>query len=197
MTKPCGCGRRPRTKPGSAGQPPLARHIGRLRLRRKIPDHGVAGRTIDVWLPAKGKLQRACEKSCCGRACAGRERSADRRGFVGWVLSFWEIAATIRSNSRPPSRMRRARCDGAGWGHPCFCLARWRAAVWTPRSSSFAGRSWAASRERWFACNDARPVWRNEDGTLLVESRDRRAGTRTTVDDAHRTRLGPWSTKAS
>ncbi len=153
---------------------------------------GSQDRTIDVWLPAKGKLQRSLRKELPAGVlalAASSERIA--AASSDGVLSLWEIGGhhPIKQSTAladAPSAIAMAP-DGATLASASRDgVLR----VWDAEKLDLRWSLVGSSRERWFACNDARTCWRNEDGTLL--GRITGQGERVPVppsDDAHRTRL--------
>ena len=154
---------------------------------------GSQDRTIDVWLPVKGKLLKTLRKELPAGVVA-LVASGQRIAAVSsdGVLSLWEIGGNrpvkqSAASAEAPSALAIAP-DGA------TIASTSRDGVLRIWDAETLERRWSlvgSSRERWFACNDVRRCWRNEDGTLL--GRVTGPGERVPVspsDDAHRTALG-------
>jgi WD40 repeat protein len=154
---------------------------------------GSQDRTIDVWLLAKRKLLKSLRKELAAGVVAlvasgQRIVAASSDG----ALSLWEIddRRPVKQATGPadaPSVLAIAP-DGAS------IASASRDGVLRVWDAVNLERRWAlvgSSPERWFACNDARTCWRNEDGSLL--GRITAQGDRVPVspsDQAHRTSLG-------
>ena len=154
---------------------------------------GSQDRTIDVWLLAKRKLFKSMRKELTAGVVAlvasgQRIVAASSDG----ALSLWEIGSSrpVKQAAGPadaPSVLAIAP-DGA------TVASASRDGVLRVWDAEKLERRWSlvgSSPERWFACDESRTCWRNEDGTLL--GRITAKGDRVPVspsDEAHRTALG-------
>jgi WD40 repeat protein len=154
---------------------------------------GSQDRSIDVWLLAKRKLLKSLRKELAAGVVALVE-SGQRivAASSDGALSLWEIGGNrplkqVIGPTDAPSALAIAP-DGS------TVASASRDGVLRIWDAANLGRRWTlvgSSQERWFACNEARICWRNEDGILL--GRITAQGERVPVspsDEAHRTLQG-------
>ena len=152
---------------------------------------GSQDRTIDVWLLAKRKLLKGLRKELAAGVVAlvaSDERIA--AASSDGALSLWNIGSSriVKQATGPtdaPSVLAIAP-DGA------TLASASRDGVLRVWDAEKLERRWSllgSSPERWFACNEARTCWRNEDGTLLGRATAQGGVPVSPSDDAHRTSL--------
>jgi WD40 repeat protein len=153
---------------------------------------GSQDRTIDVWLLAKRKLFKSMRKELPAGVVA-LVTSGERivAASSDGALSLWQIPSSrpVKQAAGPtdaPSVLALAP-DGVTLASASRdgVLRIWNAEK-LERRWSLVG----SSPERWFACDETRTCWRNEDGSLLA--RTTAQGERVPIspsDDAHRTSL--------
>lgn len=153
---------------------------------------GSLDRTIDVWLLARRKLLKTMRKELPAgvvalAALGHRIVAASSDG----MLSLWELAAN-RPLKQSTDYADAVSALAAASDPPAIASAS-RDGVLRLWDSETLERRWSlagSTRERWFACNDAKTCWRWEDGALLGRV-DRQGDIvpASPSDDAHRTTL--------
>jgi len=153
---------------------------------------GASDRTIDLWLPAKGKLLKGMRKELpAGVVALAMHGQQIVAASSDGVLSVFDITGNrpVKQSTVPggaPAALVVAP-DGA------TVASASRDGVLRIWDGGTLGRRWSlagSSPERWFACNDSRTCWRNEDGSLL--GRTTGQGDIVSVspsDDQHRTTI--------